>query len=213
MLYAVSEFVVKSSPLVRQILKKGDAYESEFYVEKIERKGMYLDVTEGRSQYTLFNLEKYQGSDMEIERMRDLYRAALWKGQERPNQRNKYMEKCEEATPSQERENTLNISKDFTAYNDIDEDDNHVKLQKQWILEQTEMNKDEEYILDIEERKEINPPLIEMFMRSKNLFRREINFTQMDESAILEDNKKHCASEDNSIEFNEDLECYPMIKK
>jgi len=52
MCLAVIDALVKQFPRLRNALKKGDAFEEEFYTENVSRQGSYMDNFEGTRNYT-----------------------------------------------------------------------------------------------------------------------------------------------------------------
>ena len=76
MTLAMLDILVKYFPSLKYSLKKGDAYDEEFYQEKLSRPGSYFENREGERLYTFMRyFNKEQGApSIEIENMDQLYK-------------------------------------------------------------------------------------------------------------------------------------------
>ena len=73
MIYAIIDMFVKTFPVFQHYLRKGDAYEEEFYSEELKLKGTVFDKDEGARIYTFMDVIKEEKTFVEIPNMEQLY--------------------------------------------------------------------------------------------------------------------------------------------
>ena len=82
---ALIDIFIKFFPRFKSLLKRGDAFDEEFYKEEIIRKGVYRNPLEGKNAFTFINFEKLD--DGEVFRYRSIeeaYRDVAKRDIERP---------------------------------------------------------------------------------------------------------------------------------
>lgn len=75
---SILEILLKSIPRLKEILKKGDAFQEDFNNEDLTRKGVLVDPSDGEIIYTFMTFDKEKPKKLRIRNMKHLYVAALF---------------------------------------------------------------------------------------------------------------------------------------
>ena len=76
MFQALLDILVRKLPHLKNLLKRGDGFEEEFYEEKMKREGTFIDKKDNIRNFTFMHVEEEVKTDslLEVNSLKQLYK-------------------------------------------------------------------------------------------------------------------------------------------